>query len=97
MDKVNLLITCPRGVEENTASNIYFILRSDLEDDKVTCKISSYPGIVYAYTSIDPVKVVEYMKKKVAENKWYLGRVAKITPIHRVTPISEDDVVRCAV
>ncbi|WEU39753.1 MAG: THUMP domain-containing protein [Candidatus Odinarchaeum yellowstonii] len=92
--EINLLITCPRGIEDKIASNVYFVLKSDLLDDQADCEISSYPGILYAYTSKSLIEVISFIKNKLAQNKWYLGNFSKLTPIHKTTPLNLEEIIR---
>ena len=89
-----MLITCPRGIEDKVASNLYFILKSDLLDELADCKLSIYPGIIYAYTSKSMQHVFAFLKNKLSQYKWYLGNFSKITPIHKTTLIDEEEIVK---
>ncbi len=96
LERINLLITCPRGIEDKIASNLYFILKSDLLDSLADCEISSYPGIIYAYTSKILPEVISFIRTKLASNKWYLGNFSKLIPLHKTTSLNEDEIIQAA-
>ncbi len=96
LEKINLLVTCPRGIEDKIASNLYFILKSDLLDSQAECELSSYPGVVYAYTSKSLSHVISFIKNKLNENKWYLGNFSRLIPLHKTTDLNEDEIIRAS-
>jgi tRNA(Ser,Leu) C12 N-acetylase TAN1 len=97
LDEYNLLITCSKGLEKRTASNIYFILKSDLNDQNCRIKISNYRGLVYAYTEIDLKYVFQFIRKKIRNDMWYIGKINRIIPLHKNVPLKENEIVETAV
>ena len=92
-----MLITCPKGLENRTASNIYFILRSDLNDKDCKCSLSKFQGVVYGYTSTNPDLAISFIKNELKKNIWYLGKFGKIIPLHKISSINMDDIINSAI
>ncbi|MHA1408985.1 MAG: THUMP domain-containing protein [Candidatus Odinarchaeia archaeon] len=97
MNDLNLLITCPTGLEKRIASNIYFVLKSDLKDSLCRCKLSSFRGIIYVFTSLKQDFVIQFFKKKLKQDHWYLGNFNKIIPIQLTVPLSENEIISTAI
>jgi len=83
MERFNLIVTTFRGQENVAAIELEDLLKS-LGDESPEITITKVAGLLTARTSLDPFKVVEEVKKILAEEPWRISSLLRFIPIEHV-------------
>lgn len=89
---MNLIITCSRHLESETAQEIHDILE-ELGDSDTTIDITQMSGIVTAVTLLDPFGIVEKIKKRILDEPWSVRYCLRIIPIQETVTTEKEDIV----
>jgi tRNA acetyltransferase TAN1 len=89
---VNLIATCSRHLEEEACDEILDII-SELGDDSPRIGKSSFSGIIWAQTSIDPFVVIENIKKMILDEPWRMRYCHRFIPIVQTTSATIEGIV----
>jgi len=79
----NLLITTSRGNEDEACSEIWFLL-GELGDREALVDRTGVLGLVVAKTKLNPFKVIEGLRKILAERPYEFRYILRVIPIERV-------------
>ncbi len=90
---MNLIITCGRHFEDESAEEISMIL-NDLGDKSPIVDISNLSGILTALTSLDPFFVVRKIQEKILDEPWSVRYCLRIIPIQEVVVTEKENIVR---
>jgi len=90
---LNLIITCGRHFEDESAEEISMIL-NDLGDKSPVVDISNLSGILTALTSLDPFFVVRKIQEKILYEPWSVRYCLRIIPIQEVVITEKENIVR---
>jgi len=90
---LNLIITCGRHFEDESAEEISMIL-NDLGDKSPVVDISNLSGILTALTSLDPFFVVRKIQEKILDEPWSVRYCLRIIPIQEVVVTEKENIVR---
>jgi len=90
---LNLIITCGRHFEDESAEEISMIL-NDLGDKSPIVDISNLSGILTALTSLDPFFVVRKIQEKILDEPWSVRYCLRIIPIQEVVVTEKENIVR---
>ena len=80
---MNLIITCARHLEPETAEELVDILE-ELGDSEVEVSITNMSGILTAETKLDPVEVVRKIREMLLDEPWSVRYCLRIIPIQKV-------------
>ena len=89
---MNLIITCPRNLEEETKKEVEKNLESFGDEDPVVT-ITSMRGILTAQTNLEPVLAVKSFKKIIEDEPWAIRYCLRIIPIQTITESESDKIV----
>ena len=86
----SLLVSCPRGRERDAASELWYVLTSDLGEDDVNVEVTEVPGLITAFSSSDPFSVISRLRKMLEEGSLNLSLCSKFVPLEVVVPTNLD-------
>ena len=81
---MNLLVTCARNLETETKNEIGKIL-DEIGDQESEVLNVGMRGILMVNTSIEPSKIIDWVKHKVVEEPWLIRYCLRMIPIQSVT------------
>ena len=81
---MNLLVTCARNLEVETKNEIGNIL-DEIGDQESEVLNVGMRGILMVNTSIEPSKIIDWVKDKVVEEPWLIRYCLRMIPIQSVT------------
>ena len=81
---MNLLVTCARNLEVETKNEIGKIL-DEIGDQESEVLNVGMRGILMVNTSIEPSKIIDWVKDKVVEEPWLIRYCLRMIPIQSVT------------
>ena len=81
---MNLLVTCARNLETETKNEIGKIL-DEFSDQESEVLNVGMRGILMINTSIEPSKIIDWVKDKVVEEPWLIRYCLRMIPIQSVT------------
>tara|TARA_B100001765_G_scaffold82118_1_gene50250 strand:- start:867 stop:1385 length:519 start_codon:yes stop_codon:yes gene_type:complete len=81
---LNLLVTCARNLETETKNEIGKIL-DEIGDQESEVLNVGMRGILMVNTSIEPSKIIDWVKDKVVEEPWLIRYCLRMIPIQSVT------------
>ena len=73
----SLLVSCPRGRERDAASELWYVLTSDLGEDDVNVEVTEVPGLIGAFSSSSPFSVISRLRKMLEEGSLNLSLCSK--------------------
>ena len=88
---MNLIITCARSLESETKNEINKIL-SELGDQKPEILNVGMRGILMVGTTIEPSKIIDWVKNKMVEEPWLIRYCLRIIPIQSITETNIDKI-----
>ena len=81
---MNLLVTCARNLETETKNEIGKIL-DEFSDQESEVLNVGMRGILMINTSIEPSKIIDWVKDKVVEEPWLIRYCLRMIPIQSIT------------
>ena len=94
---MNLIITCPRHLEEEASEEVKRIL-IELGDQEPKIIITSMPGILTGITSLNPIESIERIREKILDEPWTIRYCLRIIPIQGVCKTNikeiEDEILK---
>ena len=81
---MNLLVTCARNLETETKNEIGKIL-DEIGDQESEVLNVGMRGILMVNTSIEPSKIIDWVKDKVVEEPWLIRYCLRMIPIQSIT------------
>ena len=90
---MNLIINCARSLESETKNEISKIL-DELGDQEPEILNVSMRGILTINTTIEPSKIIDYVKNKVIEEPWSIRYCLRLIPIQSVTETETDKIAQ---
>ena len=88
---MNLIITCARHLEEETADELTDIL-DELGDSDVKISISSMSGILTAETTLVPIEVVRKMKEMLLDEPWSIRYCLRVMPVQKFIETNVEEI-----
>ena len=88
----SLLVSCPRGRERDAASELWYVLTSDLEEDEVNVEVTEVPGLITAFSSSSPFSVISRLRKMFEEGSLNFSLCSKFVPLEVVVPTNLDSI-----
>jgi len=88
---MNLIITCARHLEEETADELTDIL-DELGDSDVKISISSMSGILTAETTLVPIEVVRKMKEMLLDEPWSIRYCLRVIPVQKFIETNVEEI-----
>jgi tRNA acetyltransferase TAN1 len=79
----NLIISTPRGYENDACSEIWFLL-GEIGDRESIVEKSGVSGLIVAKTVLSPFKVVEGLRKMLKEQPWEFRHTFRVIPVEVV-------------
>ena len=79
---MNLIITCQRNLEERTIDEIHDFL-DEFGDSSPKISKTEIQGIIQVDTSVDPIDVIEKIRKKISEEPWLIRFCSRLIPIQK--------------
>ena len=90
---MNLLVTCARNLETETKNEIGKIL-DEIGDQESEVLNVGMRGILMVNTSIEPSKIIDWVKDKVVEEPWLIRYCLRMIPIQSVTETEIDKITK---
>ena len=81
----NLLVSSARGNEHEANSELWYLI-AELGDRSAETSYTPVSGLTVAKTSLDPLKVVQKLRRTLKERPWEFRYVLKIKPVQKVVP-----------
>lgn len=91
MHDFNLIVTSSRFREEEACEEMLDLLDS-FGDRGAEAELTVIKGIILAKTTLDPLTVVERLKKLASDEPWEVRYVMRVVPIERVVPAELEDI-----
>ena len=88
---MNLIITCARSLESETKNEINKIL-AELGDQEPEILNVGMRGILMVGTTIEPSKIIDWVKNKMVEEPWLIRYCLRIIPIQSITETNIDKI-----
>ena len=88
---MNLIITCARNLESETKNEIKKIL-DELGDQEPEILNVCMRGILMVDTTIEPSKIIDWIRNKVVEEPWLIRYCLRIIPIQSITETNIDKI-----
>jgi len=88
---LNLIITCARNLESETKNEIKKIL-DELGDQEPEILNVGMRGILMVDTTIEPSKIIDWIRNKVVEEPWLIRYCLRIIPIQSITETNIDKI-----
>ena len=83
LNDFNLLISSARGNEHEANSELWYLI-AELGDRKTETSYTPVSGLTVAKTSLDPMKVVQKLRRTLKEKPWEFRYVLKVKPVQKV-------------
>jgi len=88
---LNLIITCARSLESETKNEISKIL-GELGDQEPEILNVGMRGILMVGTTIEPSKIIDWVRNKIVEEPWLIRYCLRIIPIQSITETNIDKI-----
>jgi len=88
---LNLIITCARNLESETKNEIKKIL-DELGDQEPEILNIGMRGILMVDTTIEPSKIIDWIRNKIIEEPWLIRYCLRIIPIQSITETNIDKI-----
>jgi tRNA acetyltransferase TAN1 len=88
---LNLIITCARSLESETKNEINKIL-GELGDQEPEILNVGMRGILIVGTTIEPSKIIDWVRNKIVEEPWLIRYCLRIIPIQSITETNIDKI-----
>ena len=79
---MNLIVTCPRRLEDEAKEEIEKIL-IELGDENPKITITEMPGILTAITYLNQIELIEKIREKIIDEPWSVRYCLRIIPIQK--------------
>lgn len=89
---MNLIATCSRHLEEEACDEIAEII-AELGDNSPRIGKSSFSGIIWAETRLDPYAVIRDIKKIILDEPWRMRYCHRFIPISHTTSATLENIV----
>lgn len=89
---MNLIATCSRHLEEEACNEIAEIIE-ELGDSSPRIGKSSFSGIIWAETSLDPYVAIQDIKKMILDEPWRMRYCHRFIPISHTTSATLENIV----
>jgi len=88
---LNIIITSARSLESETKNEIKKIL-GDLGDQEPEILNVGMRGILMVGTTIEPSKIIDWVRNKIVEEPWLIRYCLRIIPIQSITETNIDKI-----
>jgi tRNA acetyltransferase TAN1 len=95
LGKFNLIVSTYRFREEDAQDEILKMLNI-FGDPEAESEIAEVKGLILAKTSLDPIAVINDLKKLVVSEPWQLRYILRVLPVQVVTPTRLDAISEAA-
>lgn len=95
LDDFNLLVSSARGNERDANSELWYLV-GELGDRSVKTDFTSVSGLTVAKTQLDPVKVIDGLRKVLQERPWEFRYILKVKPVGKVVPCGIEEISSAA-
>ena len=95
LKKFNLLISTSRRNERNACSELWYLL-GGIGDKTAKIDITNISGLIVAYTSLNPVEVVDEFRILIRDKPWEFRYILKAVPINRIITTSIENIKQTA-
>lgn len=85
MKDFNLLLSSARGTEAEANHEIVYLLR-ELGDKSPTTDFAPVSGLTVAKTVLDPIRVVQALRRVLKYRPWQFRYILKVKPVEQVVP-----------
>ena len=97
MDDFNLIITTLRSTERQAYSEMSYLLKDELGDPEPVIEKTGIRGLLVAKVSLDPLVVIEKLRKMILEYPYRLRYTLRIIPIQKVVDTNLDEIRRVSI
>lgn len=91
MQDFNLIVSAPRFREEEACDEMLELLES-FGDPDAMAELTEIKGIILARTKLDPLRVVERLKKLASDEPWEIRYIMRVIPVEKVVPAELEDI-----
>ena len=91
----NLIVSTFRHREEDAKYELDEILR-DFGDPSPECFLSKISGIVFAYSTIDPLEVILKLRNLVRDEPWKIHYILRALPLEITLPANLENILRAS-
>lgn len=91
MKDFNLIVSSSRFREEEACDETLDLLES-FGDPEAEAELTEIKGIILAKTRLDPLQVVERLKKLASDEPWEIRYVMRVIPVQKVVPAELEDI-----
>ena len=95
LQKFNLLVSTSRGNERRTCREMWYLL-NELGDKNPQVDITPTVGLIVAYTSIKPLKVIAGIREILRNKPWEIRYTLRITPIDKTVQAEINEIKKNA-
>jgi tRNA acetyltransferase TAN1 len=89
---LNLIATCSRHLEEEACDEIAEIIQ-EFGDDSPRIGKSSFSGIIWVDTMIDPFTAISKIKKIILDEPWRMRYCHRFIPINQATSSTIENII----
>ena len=94
IDDFNLIITTLRSTERQALSEMSYLLKDELGDPEPFIEKTGIRGLLIAKVSLDPLEVIEKLRKMILEYPYRLRYTLRVIPIQKVVKTSLEEIRR---
>lgn len=91
MEDFNLVVSSSRFREEEACDEILDLL-SLFGDPEAEAELTEIKGIILAKTKLDPIQVVNSLKKLTSDEPWEIRHIMRVMPVEKVIPAELEDI-----
>ena len=91
MNDFNLIVSSSRFREEDACDEILDLLGS-FGDPDAEAELTEVKGIILARTTLNPLELVEGLKKLAADEPWQVRYVMRVVPVEKVVLAELEDI-----
>jgi tRNA acetyltransferase TAN1 len=91
MNDFNLIVSSSRFREEEACDEILDLLES-FGDPDAEAELTEVKGIILAKTKLDPLQVVDKLKKLASGEPWEIRYVMRVIPVQKVVPAELENI-----
>lgn len=91
MKDFNLIVSSSRFREEEACDEMLDLLDS-FGDSEAEAELTEVKGIILALTRLDPLQVIERLKKLVSDEPWEVRYIMRVLPVEKTVPAELEDI-----
>ena len=93
--RYNLLVSSPKGREEEACSELWYLL-AEVGDERAEAEPTTVRGLIWAKTSLDPFEAIARLRALLAERPEEFRVIQRVIPIERLVRTELSEIARAA-